>query len=153
MAGAKQASAGQGVTPYLIVADAAAAIDFYRAVFGAEERFRLTDPQGRVSHAEIAIGASTIMLADEHPDFGALAPAAFGGSPVKLHVQVDDADAVVARAAEAGATVLRPVKDEFYGERTGMIADPFGHAWYVATPKEAVGVEEMQRRWSETFAV
>ena len=145
------ASGQQTVTPYLIVPDAAAAIGFYARVFGAEEKFRLTDPQGRVSHAELAIGGSTVMLADEHPDFGALAPAAFGGSPVKLHVQVEDADAVVAQAAEAGATVLRPVQDQFYGERSGMIADPFGHAWYVATPKQAVAPDEMQRRWTQAL--
>lgn len=137
----------QTLTPYLIVKDAARAIEFYTRALGAQEQFRLEGPDGRVGHAELRIGTSRFMLADEHPDFGALSPASIGGSPVSLHLQVDDVDAVVARAASAGAVVLRPVRNEFYGERTGTIADPFGHHWHVATTVEEVTVEEMQARY------
>ena len=90
---------------------------------------------------------ATVMLSDEWPDFGALSPPSIGGSPVKLHLYVDDCDAVVARAVAAGATLMRPVTDQFYGDRSGMIADPFGHSWFVATLKEQVAPQEMQRRW------
>lgn len=137
------------LTPYILVRDAARAIEFYRRVFGAREVFRLTSPgEGRIGHAHLEIGDSALMLADEWPDFGAMAPPSIGGSPVRLHLSVPDVDAVVREAEAAGATVLRPVTDEFYGERTGMIADPFGHQWHVATPREEVSAEEMQRRWN-----
>ena len=135
------------LSPYLTVNGAAAAIDFYRAAFGARELFRLTGPDGRIGHAELRIGDATVMLSDEWPDFGALSPPSIGGSPVKLHLYVDDCDAVVARAVAAGATLMRPVTDQFYGDRSGMIADPFGHSWFVATLKEQVAPQEMQRRW------
>ena len=141
----------QTVTPYLIVKGAAEAIAFYTKAFGAKELFRLSEPSGKVGHAELEIRGSTIMLADEYPDFGALAPTTIGGSPVSLHLYVDDVDHVVSDATAAGATVLRAIKDEFYGDRTGMIADPFGHKWHVSTRKEEVSPEEMQRRWSEMF--
>src|SRR5882724_3304990 len=114
------------VTPYLIVRNATRAIGFYREAFGAEELFRLKEPGGKIGHAELRLGDSTIMLADEYPDFGALSPAAIGGSPVRLHLHVDNVDAVMRRAIAAGATELRAAKDEFYGERAGMLADPFG---------------------------
>lgn len=135
------------LSPYLTVKGAAAAIDFYRAAFGAVEQFRLTQPDGRIGHAELRIGGSTVMLSDEWPDFGALSPPSIGGSPVKLHLYVDDCDAVVAHAVAAGATLMRPVVDQFCGDRSGMIADPFGHSWFVATLKEQVAPAEMQRRW------
>jgi len=137
----------QALTPYLIVKGASRAIEFYRQAFGAEEILRLDGPDGRVGHAEIRLGDSHLMLADEHPDFGALSPISVGGSPVNLHLYVDDVDRVVERAASAGAVILRPVKNEFYGDRTGMIVDPFGHRWQLATAVEAVSAAEMQARY------
>jgi PhnB protein len=125
----------QALTPYLIVKDAPRAIEFYARAFEAEEVFRLDEADGRVGHAEIRIGDSHLMLADEHPDFGALSPISIGGSPVNLHLYVDNVDGVVERAAAAGAVVLRSVKNEFYGDRTGMIVDPFGHRWHLATAR------------------
>ena len=139
------------VTPYLIVKGAEEAIAFYRAAFGAEERYRLTDPQtGQIGHADLAIGGATVMLADEAPDFGALSPATLGGTPVNLHLAGADADETVARAERAGATVLRPVQDQMYGERSGMIVDPFGHQWFIGTPVADVSPEEMQARYDAT---
>jgi PhnB protein len=135
------------VTPYLIVKDAARAIEFYEQAFGATERMRLTDPGGRVGHAEITIGDSAIMLADEFPEMGVRSPQALGGSPVSLALYVEDVDATADRAVAAGATVVRPVKDQFYGDRSGTFADPFGHVWTVATHKEDVSPDEMNRRF------
>ncbi len=135
--------------PYLIVADAAAAIDFYVAVFGAVETMRLMQPDGRVGHAELRIGSAGLMLADEFPEFDNLGPLALGGTAVSLHLVVPDVDATVAAAVEAGATLQRPVADEFYGSRSGTIIDPFGHRWNVQTPIEEVSTEEMQRRLDE----
>ena len=135
------------VTPYLIVRGAAEAIDFYKAAFGATELFRMADPAtGKVGHAEIRIGDSHVMLADEHPEMGARSPQSFGGSPVSLMLYVEDVDATVGRAVEAGAKLTRPVADQFYGDRTGGVTDPFGHAWYVATHVEDVPYEELQKR-------
>jgi PhnB protein len=134
------------VTPYLIVDGAAKALDFYQLVFGATERMRMPSPGGKVGHAEIAIGDSIIMLADEHPEMGARAPRSFGGSPVSLHVYVDDVDATVKAAAGAGARVVRPVENKFYGDRSGTIEDPFGHQWHIATHTEDVPPDEMERR-------
>ncbi len=141
----------RGVTPYLIVRDAARAIQFYEEAFGARELYRLSWPGGKVGHAELALGEAIIMLADEHPDFGALSPAAIGGSPVKLHLPVDNADAAMQRAVAAGATVLRAVKDEFYGERVGLVLDPFGHSWFLAAKVEDVSPAEMQRRFTASL--
>jgi PhnB protein len=135
-----------GVTPYLIVNGAARAIEFYKQAFGAEETFRMEAPGGRVGHAEIKIGDSHVMLADEHPEMGARGPGAFGGSPISLVLYVEDVDAVVKRAVEAGAKLTRPVADQFYGDRTGGVKDPFGHAWYIATHVEDVTSEEMKKR-------
>lgn len=139
---------GHELTPHLILRDAARAIDWYVSVLGAVEEFRLTEPSGKVGHAELKLGGSRMMLADEYPDFGALGPGAVGGSPVKLHLYVADVDAVVRRAVDAGATLLRPVQDEFYGDRTGMLLDPFGHQWQLASRREEVSPEQMQQRWS-----
>jgi PhnB protein len=137
------------LAPYLIVKDAVKAIDFYRKTFGATEVFRLTEPESsRVGHAELRIGDSLLMLADEWPDFGALSPISIGGSPVSLHLYVEDVDGFIARATAAGATILRTIRDEFYGDRTGTIADPFGHHWHIATRKEEVAPQEMQQRWN-----
>ena len=138
------------ITPYLVVKDADAAIAFYTEAFGSEEQYRLTDPHsGKIGHADLKIGDAGFMLADEHPDFGALSPATIGGTAVKLHLAVADADATVASAERAGATVLRPVQDQMYGERSGMIADPFGHQWFIGTPIAEVSPEEMQVRYDD----
>jgi PhnB protein len=134
------------VTPYLVVDGAARALDFYRRVFGAAERMRMPGPDGKVGHAEISIGDSVIMLADEHPEVGARGPRAFGGSPVSLMLYVADVDATVKTAVAAGAKILRPVEDKFYGDRSGSIEDPFGHHWHVSTHKEDVPPDEMKRR-------
>ena len=141
------------LSPYIAVRGAAAAIDFYVAAFGAIERFRLVDPSdGRIGHAEIALGSAVMMLSDEYPDFGAHSPESIGGSPTKLHLYVEDVDAVFSRALAAGATELRPVKDQFHGDRSGLLEDPFGHQWFLASRKEDVSAEEMQLRWSEGLA-
>jgi PhnB protein len=141
------------VCPYLAVRGAARAIEFYKKVFGATEAYRLTDPSGRIGHAEINIGESKIMLSDEWPDFGALSPESVGGSPVTFHLAVANVDEMVQRAVDAGAILLRPVADEFFGERRGMVTDPFGFSWHISTAKEEVSPEEMQRRWNEALEV
>ena len=133
-------------TPYLIVDGAAKALDFYQRVFGATERMRMPGPGGKVGHAEINVGDSVIMLADEHPEIGARGPRAYGGAAVSLHLYVPDVDAVVTKAVAAGATLLRPVEDKFYGDRMGTIEDPFGHHWHVSTHLEDVPPDEMARR-------
>lgn len=148
----KKNASSHPLSPYLVAKGADRAIAFYTDVFGAQERYRLSEPSGKIGHAELSIGASRIMIADEYPDFGALSPISVGGSPVALHLYVADVDAVVARATAAGSTVLRPVKDEFFGDRTAMIADPFGHKWHLATSIEEVTPEEMQRRWDAALA-
>jgi len=138
------------LTPYIIVKGAPQAIQFYVEVFGATETFRLTEPGGdKIGHADLRIGDGQLMIADEAPDWGALAPSSVGGTPVTLHLYVGDVDAVVKRAADAGAIVLRQPKDEFFGDRTATIMDPFGHRWSLATRKETVSPTEMQKRWSE----
>ena len=136
------------ITAYVGFKDAARAIDFYARAFAAKESFRLTEPSGRIGHAELTIEGAPLMLSDEYPDFGALSAQTLGGSPIKLHLHVADVDSFVQRAVEAGATLLRPVKDEFYGARVGHIADPFGYQWIIASRKEPVSPEELQRRWS-----
>ena len=133
-------------TPYLIVSGAARAIEFYKQAFGATEMMRMAAPDGKVGHAEIKIGDSPIMLADEHPEMGARSPQSIGGSSVSILLYFEDVDAVFNRAVVAGAKVLRPVQDQFYGDRSGIIADPFGHTWTVATHKEDLSPEEIQRR-------
>lgn len=136
----------RAVTPYLIVADGAGAIGFYKMALGATERMRLTAPDGKIGHAELIIGDSLIMLADEYPAHGARAPQAFGGSPVMLHLYVEDVDKVVAQAAAAGASIVRPVQNQFYGDRSGSVTDPFGHTWHIATHIEDVPPDEIDRR-------
>ena len=134
------------VTPYLIVSGASDAIAFYKKALGAQEVMRLADPGGKVHHAEIKIGDSCIMLADEHPELQALSPKTIGGSPVSLHVYVEDVDAAVDRAVKAGAKLVRPVADQFYGDRTGGVEDPFGYRWFIATHKEDLTIDEIRRR-------
>jgi PhnB protein len=134
------------VTPYLIFSDAAGAIAFYKQALGASEVMRLDAPGGRIGHAELQIGDSRVMLADEHPELGALSPKTIGGSPISIHLYVGDADAAVARAVAAGATLIRPVTDQFYGDRSGGILDPFGYRWYIATHKEDLTMDEIRRR-------
>ena len=134
------------VTPYLIFNGASDAIAFYKKALGAKEIMRMDAPGGRVGHAELQIGDSRIMLADEHPELQALSPKTIGGSPVTLHLYVENVDAAVERAIAAGATLVRPVADQFYGDRTGGIEDPFGYRWFIATHKEDLTMEEIRRR-------
>jgi PhnB protein len=138
------------VTPYLIVKGADRAIDFYKKVFGAAQRLRMDGPNGTVGHAEIEIYGSPIMLADEFPDMGFRSPQSIGGTSVSLHLYVQDVDACFNRAVAAGAKALRPVQDQFYGDRSGTVEDPFGHVWTISTHKEDLSPEELQKR-SEAF--
>lgn len=134
------------VTPYLIVQGGAAAIDFYKKAFGAIELFRMAQPDGRIGHAEIKIGDSPIMLADEYPEMKYLGPKTLGGSPVSILLYVEDVDTVYDQAIAAGGKQDRPVEDKFYGDRSGSLIDPFGHVWHIATHKEDVTPEEMDKR-------
>jgi PhnB protein len=136
------------VTPYLIVKGAAQAIDYYKKVFGATEIMRMPGPDGKIGHAELKIGNSNIMLADENPSMGAghTSPATVGGSSVSLYVYLPNVDDVVKRATTEGAKLLKPVEDQFYGDRSGFIQDPFGHLWGVATHVEDVTPEQMKER-------
>lgn len=136
------------VTPYLIIQGAARAIEFYKKAFGATELLRLEGPNGMIGHAEVKIGDSPIMLADEFPEMGARSPQAFGGSPVSICLYVPDVDALARQAVAAGAKEVRPVKDQFYGDRSGTFTDPFGHTWTIATHKEDVSPEEINRRFA-----
>jgi len=132
------------VTPYLIIKGAAAAIDFYKKAFGATEVFRMPDASGKlVGHAEIKIGDSHIMMADEYPEMGYRSPQSLGGTPVSILLYVDEVDATIPRAVAAGAKLVQPIKDQFYGDRSGTLHDPFGHVWTVATHKKDVSPEEM----------
>ena len=135
------------VFAYLRVRGGQEAIDFYTRAFGAREKFRLTEPGGRLGHAELELGGTTIMLSDEFPEFGIRGPASLGGTSFAIHLHVDDADAAIARALEAGATLVRPATDQFYGERSGTVRDPFGHEWAIGHEIEKVTPEEMQRRY------
>ena len=139
------------VTPYLAIKNATEALEFYKKAFGATERYRLMMPDGRVGHAEIGLGDSIVMLSDEFPEYGGKAPAALGGSPVSMHLYVEDVDAFVKKAVSAGASVRRPVMDQFYGDRAGQLEDPFGHLWWIATHKEDVAADEMQKRVQAMF--
>jgi len=137
------------VTPYLIVNGAAQALEFYKKAFGATELFRMPMPGGKLGHAEIQIGNSRVMLADESPEMGYRGPKALGGSSVSLCIYLEDVDSAAARAIAAGAKVQRPVQDQFYGDRTGTFEDPWGHVWTMMTHKEDVSVEEMERRMAK----
>jgi PhnB protein len=146
MADVKPIPAGyHSVTPYLICDGAADAIEYYKKAFGATELFRM-DHEGKVGHAELKIGDSPIMLADEYPQMGYRSPKALGGTPVSIMIYVEDVDTVYKRAIDAGATELKALQDQFYGDRSGTLTDPFGHVWTVATHKEDVSMEEMNRR-------
>jgi PhnB protein len=134
------------VTPYLIIDGASRALDYYKRVFGATERMRMPGPEGKIGHAEISIGDSMIMLADEHPEMGARAPRTVGGSAVSIMLYVNDVDATVKTAVAEGAKLLQPVEDKFYGDRMGTIEDPFGHHWHVGTHREDVPLDELKRR-------
>jgi len=140
------------VTPYLMVRDAARAMAFYRDAFGATEVMRFAGPDGRIAHAEVKIGDSHVMLADELPDQGFVGPQTLGGAGVSHMLYVNDVDATFAKALAAGATVRRPVADQFYGDRMGTLVDPYGHVWSIGTHREDVSVEEMQRRMASQQA-
>lgn len=140
------------VFAYLCVRDSAAAIDFYGRAFGATERFRLVEPSGRIGHAELQLGPVVLMLNDPFPEYGIYPPAAGVLPPMRIHLHVDDADAMIARAIAAGAEPLGEVSDAFYGERSGRIVDPFGHVWLIGHSIEEVSEEEMQRRYTAMFA-
>ena len=136
--------------PYLAVDDAANAIEYYKKAFGAKERARMDGPDGKIGHAELEIGDSMIMLADEFPDMGATkSPKTVGGTPVTIMVYVEDVDAVYQKALDNGASAINKVEDQFYGDRSGMVACPFGYRWFLAVPKEVVSPQEMQKRWNK----
>lgn len=137
------------VMPYLSIDGAGAAIDFYTAVLDAKERMQMPGPDGKVGHAELEIGDSIIMLADESPDMGNKSPKSLGGTPVSMMVYVEDVDATFAKALKAGATEVQPIEDKFYGDRSGSFEDPWGHQWHVATHIEDVSPEEMDKRVAE----
>lgn len=139
------------VSAYLIVKDAARAIEFYTKAFDATEIMRFPAPDGKIGHAELRIGDSPIMLADEFPDMGFRGPASLGGTPVSLLLYVEDVDALFKQAIAAGAKEMRPVKDQFYGDRSGTLVDPFGHVWTIATHIEDMSMDEMQRRQAKEF--
>ncbi len=140
------------VTPYLAIQDAVKALEFYKKAFGATESCRLMMPDGRLGHAEIRLGDSVIMLSDEFPKYGGQALQTLGGSPVSIHLYVEDVDAFFKSALVAGAKERKPVADQFYGDRSGQLEDPFGHLWWVATHKEDIAPEEMQKRMQAMFA-
>lgn len=146
MAVKAQPDAYHSVTPYLIVRGGTRAIDFYKRAFGATELMRLDAPGDKIGHAEIKIGDSIVMLADENPDWDSKSPESYGGSPVHLMIYVEDVDKVFKQSVGAGATEKRPVKDQFYGDRSGTLTDPFGHSWTIATHKEDLSEDEIQKR-------
>jgi PhnB protein len=134
------------ITPYLFVRSAASAIDFYKNIFGATEIMRMTGSNGKIMHAELRIGDSIVMLADENPQTGVMSPQTIGGFSVGMHLYVENVDQVIQKAVESGAKLLRPIKNQFYGDRSGTVLDPFGHMWSVATHVEDVSPEEMRKR-------
>lgn len=137
------------VYPYLRVHSTAEAIEFYSRAFGAQELFRLTEPSGRIGHAEIKIGPATLMLGDEYPERNVRGPRSLGGTTVSLHLHVADVDQAFAQAVDAGASVLMPLKNQFWGERMAIVRDPFGHEWLLGQHIESVSTDEMQRRYTE----
>jgi PhnB protein len=140
------------VTPYLCVKGGADAIEFYKKAFGAKEVMRMGGPEGKIGHAELQLGDSRVMLADEFPEMGFLSPQSVGGVPVMMHLYVEDVDSTVSRATNAGAKVTRPIEDQFYGDRAGQIEDPFGHKWYVSTHKEDLTMDQIKERQAKAFA-
>ena len=140
------------ITPFMTVRDAARAIEFYKQAFGAKERGVMKGPEGKVMHAELVIGDSIIMLADEFPEFGSLSPQSIGGSGTGLHIYIEDVDSAFDRAVKAGATVEMPVADMFWGDRYGKLRDPFGHKWSIGTHKADLSMEEMKKGMDETMA-
>ncbi|HEV8616981.1 MAG TPA: VOC family protein [Methylomirabilota bacterium] len=134
------------VTPYLSIRGAADAIEFYKRAFGATEHTRLTQPDGRIGHAEVQIGDSRVMLADESPEMDFRSPHSIGGTAVTLHLYVENVDKVVSQTLAAGAKLIRPVQDQFYGDRSGTVADPYGHVWNISTHKEDLSMDEIRRR-------
>jgi PhnB protein len=139
-------------SPYLTIKNAAEALEFYKKAFGANEIYKLMMPDGRLGHAEMRVGDSIIMMADEFPEYGGKAPQTLGGSPVSIYLYVEDVDAFFKKALAAGAKERKPVMDQFYGDRSGQLEDPFGHLWWVATHKEDVAPEEIQKRAEAMFA-
>ena len=137
------------ISPVISVRDAAKAIEFYKQAFGAEEIMRMTGPNGEIGHAELHIGDSSFSISDENPEWGNLSPQTLGGSPIRISLYVPDVDATVETALKAGAKIVNPISDQFYGERSGRIEDPFGHYWIISTMKFTMPVEEMQRIWDE----
>ena len=140
------------ITPFMTVRDAARAIEFYKQAFGAKEKGVMKGPDGKVMHAELVIGDSIIMLADEFPEFGSLSPQSIGGSGTGLHIYIEDVDSAFDRAVKAGATVEMPVADMFWGDRYGKLHDPFGHKWSIGTHKADLSMEEMKKGMDETMA-
>lgn len=141
----------EAAIPYLCVKDGSKAIDFYKKAFGATEVMRMADPSGKVGHAELKIGGGRVFLADEYPEMGFVSPRTLGGTPVMMHLYVEDVDSVAKKAVAAGAKVVRPVEDQFYGDRGGKFEDPFGHQWWIATHVEDVTPEEMKKRAKEKY--
>lgn len=141
----------QQIIPYLCVAGAKEAIEFYKNVFNAVQVMGMDDPDGKVAHAELLIGEAKVMICDEFPEMGGVTPLNLGGSPVTIHLYVEDVDSIVAKAVDAGAKLLHPVDDKFYGDRAGGIEDPFGHKWYIATHIEDVSPEEVKKRAEQLF--
>jgi PhnB protein len=135
--------------PYMRLKNAAKAIEFYSRAFGAKEKFRLTEPSGRIGHAELDFGGTTLMLSEEYPEFGFIGPQSLGGTSMSIHLHVDDCDAMIRQAVSEGAALLREPSDAFYGERSGTVRDPFGHEWMIGHAIEQVTPEEMQRRYDE----
>ncbi len=137
------------VFPYLRVRNAGAAASFYQEAFGVTEKFRLTEPSGRIGHLELDFAGSIIMISEEYPEYGIVGPETLGGTGVAIHLHVDDCDAVIQRAVAAGATLVRAPQDQFYGERSGTVRDPYGHEWLIGHSLEELSPEEMQRRYDE----
>ncbi len=142
----------EGATPYLCINDAAKAIDFYKQAFGATELMRMPEPSGKIGHAELKIGKAIIMLSDEWPEIDHRSPTTLGGSTVGIMLYFDDVDKIAEQAVTAGGKLTRELKDEFYGDRTGTLVDPFGHRWFIATHKEDLSHEEMERRSREIMS-
>ena len=141
----------QAVMPYLIVKNASQALDFYKRALGATERMRLTAPDGKIGHAEIDVGGCCVMLADEHPEMGHVGPQTIGGTPVSLHVYVEDVDQRFSQALAAGGKEKRAVADQFYGDRSGSFEDPYGHQWHLSTHKEDLSADEINKRAEKLF--